>query len=94
MAVDNHLVAVSSIAADSPLPSPPLHMGGAPGVNVDSPGQAAYRFLTQRRTHTMSVMCSLAVCKAQTGMCGHEKAMLSVAVLAAIGIGAYFLILG
>jgi len=27
-------------------------------------------------------------------MCGHEKAMLSVAVLAAIGIGAYFLILG
>ena len=42
----------------------------------------------------MSVMCSLAVCKAQTGMCGHEKAMLSVAVLAAIGIGAYYLILG
>ncbi len=27
----------------------------------------------------MSVMCSLAVCKAQQGMCGHEKAMLSVA---------------
>jgi hypothetical protein len=24
-------------------------------------------------------------------MCGHEKAMLSVAVLAAIGFGAYFL---
>jgi len=44
-----------------------------------------------RRTHTMSVMCSLAACKAQTGMCGHEKAMLSVAVLAAIGLGAYFL---
>ena len=24
----------------------------------------------------MSVMCSLAVCKAQAGMCGHEKVML------------------
>ena len=41
---------------------------------------------------TMSVMCSLAVCKAQAGMCGHEKVMLSVAMLAAIGLGAYFLI--
>jgi hypothetical protein len=40
----------------------------------------------------MSVMCSLAVCKAQVGMCGHEKVMLSVAALAAIGFGAYFLI--
>ena len=40
----------------------------------------------------MSVMCSLAVCKAQVGMCGHEKVMLSVADLAAIGFGAYFLI--
>jgi len=30
----------------------------------------------------MSVMCSLAVCKAQVGMCGHEKAMLSIALLA------------
>ncbi len=40
----------------------------------------------------MSVMCSLAVCKAQAGLCGHEKAMLGVAVLAAIGLGAYYLI--
>ncbi len=40
----------------------------------------------------MSVMCSLAVCKAQQGMCGHEKMMLSVAVLAAIGFGAYLMI--
>ena len=40
----------------------------------------------------MSVMCSLAVCKAQEGMCGHEKVMLSVAMLTAIGLGAYFLI--
>lgn len=40
----------------------------------------------------MFVMCSLAACKAQPGMCGHEKAMLSVAVLAAIGLGAYFLV--
>ncbi len=30
----------------------------------------------------MAIMCSLAVCKAQQGMCGHEKVMLSVAVLA------------
>ena len=36
----------------------------------------------------MSVMCSLAVCKAQQGMCGHEKVMLSVAVLAAVGLAA------
>jgi len=41
---------------------------------------------------TMAIMCSLAVCKAQAGMCGHEKVMLSVAALAAIGLGAYFLI--
>jgi hypothetical protein len=41
----------------------------------------------------MAVMCSLAACKAQAGMCGHEKAMLSVALLAAIiGVGAYVLI--
>jgi hypothetical protein len=39
----------------------------------------------------MSVMCSLAVCKAQEGMCGHEKVMFGVALLAAIGFGAYFL---
>jgi hypothetical protein len=40
----------------------------------------------------MAIMCSLAVCKAQGGMCGHEKAMLSIALLAAIGLGAYVLI--
>jgi hypothetical protein len=40
----------------------------------------------------MAIMCSLAVCKAQAGMCGHEKVMLSVAALAAISFGAYFLI--
>ncbi|HXX73602.1 MAG TPA: hypothetical protein VEI50_00555 [Nitrospiraceae bacterium] len=40
----------------------------------------------------MSLMCSFAICKAQEGMCGHEKVMLSVALLAAIGFGAYFLI--
>jgi hypothetical protein len=37
----------------------------------------------------MSVMCSLAACKAQAGMCGHEKAMLTVAVLVVAGLGAY-----
>jgi hypothetical protein len=40
----------------------------------------------------MAIMCSLAVCKAQAGMCGHEKVMLTVAALAAFGFGAYFLI--
>jgi hypothetical protein len=40
----------------------------------------------------MAIMCSLAVCKAQEGMCGHEKAMLSIALLAVIGLGAYVLI--
>jgi hypothetical protein len=40
----------------------------------------------------MAIMCSLAVCKAQEGMCGHEKVMLSVALLVVIGFGAYFLI--
>jgi hypothetical protein len=40
----------------------------------------------------MSILCTLAVCKAQQGMCGHEKAMFSVALLAVIGLGAYFLI--
>ncbi|WP_455244661.1 hypothetical protein [Petrachloros mirabilis] len=39
----------------------------------------------------MSLMCSLSVCKAQQGMCGHEKAMLSVAILAVVGVGAYVL---
>ncbi len=40
----------------------------------------------------MAIMCSLAVCKAQAGMCGHEKVMLSVAAIAAISLGAYFLV--
>ncbi|HSF66417.1 MAG TPA: hypothetical protein VLA67_03205 [Nitrospiraceae bacterium] len=40
----------------------------------------------------MSVICSLAVCKDRAGMCGHEKVMLSVALLTAFGLGAYFLI--
>ena len=40
----------------------------------------------------MSVVCSLAVCKAQAGLCGHEKVMLSVAALTALGLGVYFLI--
>ncbi len=40
----------------------------------------------------MSVMGTLAVSKAQQGLCGHEKAMFSVALLAVIGLGAYFLI--
>lgn len=38
----------------------------------------------------MSVMCSLAACKAQQGLCGHEKVMFGLALLAAVGAGAYF----
>ena len=40
----------------------------------------------------MTVMCSPAVCKAQEGMCGHEKVRLSVALLASVGLGVNFLI--
>lgn len=55
-------------------------------------GRRIVVYLSGEREGPMSVMCSLAVCKAQQGLCGHEKVMLSVAVLAAIGFGAYFLI--
>lgn len=40
----------------------------------------------------MSLMCSLQVCKAQAGLCGHEKAMLGIAALLAAGAGVYFFI--
>lgn len=40
----------------------------------------------------MSVMCSLAACKAQQGLCGHEKVMFSVALLAAVGLSVYFML--
>lgn len=40
----------------------------------------------------MSVMCSLAACKTQEGLCGHEKVMLSVALLAAVGLSVYFML--
>ncbi len=40
----------------------------------------------------MSVMCSLAACRAQQGLCGHEKVMFTVALVAAIAAGAYVLI--
>jgi hypothetical protein len=42
------------------------------------------------REDTMSLMCSMQVCKAQVGMCGHEKMMFGIAVLLAAGAGAYF----
>ena len=40
----------------------------------------------------MSVMCSMAACKAQAGMCGHEKVMAVVAVVGLIGAGVFFLL--
>lgn len=45
-----------------------------------------------RKEAFMSVMCSLAVCKSQQGMCGHEKVMLSVALLTVLGLSAYLLV--
>ncbi|MGH7259515.1 MAG: hypothetical protein ACREI9_02390 [Nitrospiraceae bacterium] len=38
----------------------------------------------------MSLMCTLQVCTAKPGMCGHEKVMLGIAVLLAAGVSAYF----
>jgi hypothetical protein len=32
----------------------------------------------------MSMMCALASCKAKSGMCGHEKIIVSIALLAVI----------
>ena len=39
----------------------------------------------------MSLMCTLQVCKAQPGMCGHEKVMLGIAALLVAGAGVYWL---
>ena len=41
---------------------------------------------------TMSMMCSLAACKAQEGLCGHEKVMFGAAFLAAVGLSVYFML--
>ena len=41
------------------------------------------------RRDVMSIMCSMQACKAQAGMCGHEKMMFGIAVLLAAGTGAY-----
>lgn len=40
----------------------------------------------------MSVMCSMKVCTAKPGLCGHEKIMLAVVALLAVGGAAYFLV--
>jgi hypothetical protein len=66
-------------------------------IDIDYAFYAAYRFTHNGSSSdpmeaAMAIMCSLAACKAQAGMCGHEKVMLSVAALAAFGLGAYFLI--
>jgi hypothetical protein len=37
----------------------------------------------------MSLMCTLQVCKAQSGPCGHEK-VFGIALLLAAGAGAYW----
>lgn len=40
----------------------------------------------------MSLMCSFTVCKAQQGLCGHEKVMFGVAFLAVVGFSVYFML--
>jgi hypothetical protein len=40
----------------------------------------------------MTIICSLAVCKAQEGMCGHEKVMPTIAVFLVAGMGAFLLL--
>jgi hypothetical protein len=59
-----------------------------PSGAVDSACRPAYRFLSNGG-HAMSVMCSLAACKAQEGLCGHEKVMFGIALLAAVGFSVY-----
>ena len=40
----------------------------------------------------MSVMCSMQACTVKPGMCGHEKMMLAVVLLLAVGGAAYLLL--
>ena len=37
----------------------------------------------------MSKMCPMDGCKAQKGMCGHEKAMVAMAVIIVLLVGGY-----
>lgn len=46
----------------------------------------------RRKEETMSLMCTLQICAATPGMCGHEKAMPGIAVLLAAGVGASLLL--
>ena len=48
--------------------------------------------INSREGIAMSVMCSMQACTVKPGMCGHEKIMLVVALLLAVGGAAYFLL--
>ncbi len=41
----------------------------------------------------MSMMCSMQGCKTNTGMCGHEKMMVGMIVMLALGAVGYLLML-
>ena len=38
----------------------------------------------------MAIMCSMKICTAKAGMCGHEKVMFGIVVLLVAGVGAYW----
>ena len=41
----------------------------------------------------MSMMCSMSGCKTKTGMCGHEKMMVGMIVMLALGAVGYLIML-
>jgi hypothetical protein len=77
----------------SPRPHAPVRVG------VDKAGEGRImrdrckpfvRPTPSKGGDTMSLMCSMQVCRAQAGLCGHEKMMFGIAVLLVAGAGAYF----
>ncbi len=52
--------------------------------------QLYHEQLQQEEDVTMSVMRSMNPCTRQHGLCGHEKMMLVMMVVASIGIGAAY----
>lgn len=48
---------------------------------------------TQRKESAMSMMCSMQSCKTKCGMCGHEKMMVGMIVMLALGTVGYLMML-
>lgn len=40
----------------------------------------------------MSMMCSMKACTTKTGMCGHEKMMMGIIVMLAVGVAGYLIL--